>query len=158
MSMWEIDDLLTRSIALIRTSDLNKESKKHLIRSLEDLPGMYDFDAGGFEKTELSYDFLYQDVNPYEIGINVAVVAVKVEDKALIYDWSAFLLNFWSEYFSKTENLEHIKSDALGNLKTVFSRFNFDDYQPIHASLTIYPDGNEQFSEEQNELIKWYCN
>ncbi len=157
MSMWEIDTLLTSSIELIKKSDLDKESKKQLIWNLENIPEVYEFDAGGFSKTELDDDFNYSKTNPYELGLQVVVEAKKSNQNNLIYDSSAFLLNHWSEYFSETDKLENIKSKHLGEMKTIFFQFDFSNYEPLHATLTIYKDGNEWFSEEQNDLIKWYC-
>ena len=157
MSMWEIDTLLTNSIELIKKSGLDNASKKQIIWNLEHIPDVYEFDAGNFSKTELDHDFNYNEINPFELGVQVVIEAQKNNTDSLIYDWSAFLLNNWTEYFSKTGKLEDIKSKYLEEMKAVFSKLNFKDYEPLHATLTIYENGNKWFSEEQNNLIKWYC-
>lgn len=77
--------------------------------------------------------------------------------KNLTYDWFAFLLNFWQEYFSDSFKLKDVKSTYLLKMKEIFTALNFETYQPIHTTLTIYKNGSEWFSSEQNELIKWYC-
>lgn len=157
MGMWEIDTLLKSSIELIKDSELESESKKHVVWNLENIPEVYEFDAGSFEKSELTSSFEYRKMNPYELGVLIVRASKSKNKNNFIYDWSAFLLNFWNEYFSEIENIESLKSNYLEEMKNVFTKLNFTDYEPIHGSLTIYEDGNKWFSDEQNELIKWYC-
>ena len=157
MGMWEIDALLTNSIDFIRESELHHENKRHIVWNLENIPEEYEFDAGSFEKTELTSNFEYKKMNPYQLGKLVMEQAKNSSKNNLIYDWSAFLLNYWNEYFSEIDKLENLKSKYLEEMKIIFEQFNFSDYEPIHASLTIYKNGNEWFNEEQNNLIKWYC-
>ncbi|MFV0605544.1 MAG: hypothetical protein ACK5NK_06835 [Niabella sp.] len=157
MAMWEIDTLLTDSIKFIKASNLDNEMKKHLVWNLENIPELYKFDAGGFEKSELDSGFEYQKINPYKIGEIITMASNEGNTTNLIYDWSAFLLNFWQDYFSDTVKLEDIKSTHLLKMKEVFSTLDFTDYEPIHATLTIYKDGKGWFSQEQNELTQWYC-
>ncbi|WP_179348977.1 hypothetical protein [Winogradskyella pacifica] len=156
--MWEIDTLLKSSIELISDSKLNPELKKHIVWNLENIPEVYEFDAGNFIKSELDSSFTYKKMNPYGLGYLIINEAKNNNKNHLIYDWSAFLLNFWSEYFSNIDTLEHIKLNYLEHIKDIFSKYDFTDYEPIHTTLTIYNNGNKWFSEEQNNLIKWYCN
>jgi len=153
MSMWEVDELLKDSIALIQNSKLEAIEKKNIIWNLENLPDKYEMDAGGFAKSELSDTYSYRLISPYKLGETVAEVSVEQNKQEHIYDWSAFLLNYFSEYF-KTES----KETSLAKLKTLFQTHNFDNYRPKHATLTIYKDGNQYFDDEQNELIKWFVN
>jgi len=157
MGMWEIDKLLTSSIVLVRKSVLDADHKKHIVWNLERLPEVYGFDAGGFEKSEESSTFEYQNMHPYELGVLMLKEAKASHVHHLIYDWSAFLLNYWNEYFSEIEELDRLKSHYLEEMKTIFGQLNFSDYRPTHASLTLYANGNKWFSEEQNGLIRWYC-
>ncbi len=157
MSMWEIDTLLKSSIELIKTSNLDDKTKKHVLWNLENIPELYEFDAGCFEKSELDNDFEYKKMNPYEIGEILVLEANKSITKNLIYDWSAFLLNYGQEYFSEYFKIEYLKTTHLLKMKVIFSNLSFTDYEPIHASLTLYENGNDWFSQEQNELIRWYC-
>lgn len=157
MSMWEINELLKNSIAVINNANLDINLKKNLIWNLENLPEKYQFDAGGFAKTENDSDFCYEAMNPYKFGLLVCIEAEKQSKTHFIYDWSTFLLNYWNEYFSESTKLDDLKKNYLSLLKVRFHNYNFENYKPIHASLTLYKNGNEWFTEEQNQLIKWFC-
>lgn len=154
--MWEIDTLLKNSIAVIKKSEISANQKKQIIWNLENIPELYEFDAG-VEKTELDKGFDYTPMNPYEIGVIVATESQNQSINHIIYDWSSFLLNFWQEYFSDNYNANELKQTHLLKLKSIYSNYNFDDYQPTHATLTMYNEGKNWFSTSQNELIKWFC-
>lgn len=159
MAMHEIDYLLKDSIKLIQNSNLEGNRKKNVVRNLETLPEDYEFDAGGFNKTEVDENFEYKKINPFELGVIVSQEAIKQKSNGLIYDWSAFLLNFSNEgyHFYGIFDYKTLKSTYLKELKNIFSTLNFESYEPQHATLTLHKNGNEWFSEELNELIKWYC-
>jgi len=154
MAIAEIDSLLTRSIKCIRNSELEKDVKKHIIWSLENLPETYDFDAGGFDKSELDGQFDYRTIDPFELGLFVSDEAKESEDKGLIYDWSAFLLNNNCEHFSKIDNEQKI--EALQEIRKILFKIDFSSYQPIHPTMAIYPQGHASFSDVQNNLIHWF--
>lgn len=154
MAMWEIDSLLTRSIRVIEESELESNVKRHIVWNLERLPEVYGFDAGGFDKSETDSTYEYREIDPFELGLFVSDEAKLLEAKGLVYDWSAFLLNYSDGYFSKVDREQKI--EALRELKSILSKMDFSNYQPIHPSLTIYPAGHKSFSETQNNLIKWF--
>ncbi len=137
MAMWEIDTLLKKSIRTIKNSKLNSKEKKHIIWSLEKLPQTYEFDAGSFEMIETDEKFEYKEMNPYELGLQIAQIASEQEDKSLIYDWSAFLLNFYP-YFQHLDSYKNIKSKYLKPIRKLYYDFDFNDYKPIYSTLTIY--------------------
>lgn len=151
MSMWEIDELLKGSISLVKSSSLSGNEKKHITWSLENLPEKYEMDAGGFSKTENEESSLYEEIPPFKLGGIISKIAIEQNKTDYIYDWSAFLLNYSSEYFK-----ENLKEGQLLQIKELYHKYNFIDYEPKHATLTIYQNGNEYFSDEQNELIKWF--
>ncbi len=74
----------------------------------------------------------------------------------MIYDWVAFLLNFWEEYFPADLTTDLIKEKYFEEIKKQFKQCEFNDYEPIHRTLTIYPESNGWFSEQQNQLIDWF--
>ncbi len=156
MSMWEIDQLLKGSIALVRNSDLSEIEKRNIVWNLEKLPERYDFDAGVFPLTEIDTNFEYHEINPFKLGEIIITIADGQNKSNQIYNWSAFLLNFWYEYFNKNYSIDTLKKGSLYKIKEIFKKYDFSCYEPVHASLTIYPDGNSYFSDEQNELIKWF--
>lgn len=154
--MWEINELLKNSISVIKNATIETNQQKNIIWNLENLPEKYQFDAGGFTKTENDSNFNYETMNPYEFGLLVCIEAEKQSKTDLIYNWSAFLLNYWSEYFADSTNLEELKNNSLLSLKEKFHKYSFEDYKPTHASLTMYKEGNKWFTEEQNNLIQWF--
>ncbi len=157
MGLWEIDMLLTNSIKLIQQSNLSEETKNNIIWNLENIPEWYEFDAGNFQKTIFNHASSLTKVNPYQVGLIVVTEANKQKAYNLIYDWAAFLLNYWEEYFIETDTIESLKTNYLAPIKSIYKQVDFTDYEPVHASLTMYKNGNEWFSEEHNNLIKWFC-
>lgn len=154
MAMSEIDMLLKSSINLIQKSEIEADVKKHIVWSLEKLPNVYDFDAGGHPKSELDKDFEYREIDPFELGLFVSDEAKELDEKGIIYDWCAFLLNYNTEYFSEVDPSQKI--EALQELKRIMSKCDFSNYQPKHPTLTIYPNGHKSFSDVQNKLIEWF--
>lgn len=154
MAMWEIDNLITRSIDVIKKSELEDDVKRHIVWSLEHLPETHEFDAGGFPKTEIDEEFEYREIDPFELGLFVSDEAKDLEENGLVYDWSAFLLNFSGEYFSKVDSEQKI--EALQEIRSILFKLDFSNYQPTHPTMTIYPTGHKSFSEVQNNLIEWF--
>ena len=158
MSVHEIDHLLKNSIKFVKESAFDESLKRQMIWSLENIPEKYAFDAGNFLKTEVDSSFDYLEINPYDLGVKILVEANNgSRDINLIYDWSAFLLNFGNEYFSEIGTIETLKETYLEKMSSIFKQHDFIDYKPLHRTLTVYQDGNDWFSKEQNDLIKWYC-
>lgn len=156
--MWEIDELIKKSIFLINHTQIAATEKKNIIWSLENLPQKYDFDAGGYTFTQIDKDFKYEELDPFEIGDILTKNADEYDQPELIYDWSTFLLNFWQEYFSQVKPLTSLKDGELRNIKQRYHNHDFNSYTPIHVTLTMYKAGSEYFSTEQNQLIEWFNN
>ncbi len=98
MAMWEIGTLLKSSMDLVRNSGLTFEGRRYLIWNLENIPQNYQFYAECFESSEGDKNFDYKTINPYELGLQMMKIVSSQEYKHLIYDWSAFLLNFYIIY------------------------------------------------------------
>ncbi len=159
MSLYEIDALLQDSIKVIKKSQLEAARKRQLIWNLERLPERHEMDAGGFTKTETGTDVVV--VTPAPLGLAVVEEAHQQKKANLIYDWSAFFLNYGLEYFEEdTRDLAAFKRKYMEPIKAIYKQHNFDDYEPTHASLTIYEDISEEmldwFSPEQVALIEWF--
>ena len=160
MSMWEIDELLKSSITLVQESDLSDSEKRNVTWNLENLAEKHEMDAGGFSKIENDDSSKYDDISPFKLGEITSTLASDKNQTDFIYDWSAFLLNFYGEYFSKFSTNDQSSDDQskgeLMKIKALYHKYDFSNYEPKHATLTIYKDGNNYFSEEQNQLIKWF--
>lgn len=143
----EIDELLLKSIKLINKTTLLLDERRNIIWNLENIPEMYKFDAGGFAVTETDKDFNYQVINPFKIAETISQYAHNQASNDLIYDWSALLLNFWQEYFYESSPLTILKDERLVRLKSIYHEHDFSSYNPIHVTLTIYPEGNRHFSK-----------
>ncbi len=163
--MYEIDALIENTNEMVKESNLDENLKRNIVWNLENMPEEYGFDAGGFEKTETDPNFNYKKMNPYEIGNIVVKEAAKENKDRFIYDWAAFLLNFWGKdlgYFTEENigNVEKVKKDYLQDIKDLYQQRDFSNYKPLHASLTLYSPNSDElnswFSEEQQELMKWF--
>lgn len=154
--MWEIDELLKGSISLVQKSSLVDTEKGNVVWSLENLPEKHEMDAGGFSKTENNINSLYDEINPFKLGEILSKIAIEQNQTDYIYDWSAFLLNFSGEYFNKYYSQDNLKESVLIKIKERYHKYDFNNYEPKHATLAIYKNGNKYFSDEQNQLIKWF--
>ncbi len=159
MSMYEIDILLKNSIKMCKKADLH--DKRNVIWNLEQMPNpnRLNLDAGCFEMSEVDEDFKYSEMNIFElIKIVMNLANKEPEHYHLIYDWSAFMMNFYEHIKAyQPFDKEQIKKD-LQPVKELFKNHNFDNYEPIHPTLTVYYGGNDDwFGDEQNEFIKWYA-
>ena len=126
-----------------------------MIWNLENLPEKHEMDVGGFSNTENNDNSLYDETNPFKLGEIIFRIAIEQNQTDSIYDWSAFLLNFSDEYFNEYYSPNKLKEEGLINLREKYHNHDFKNYVPKHATLTIYNGGNEYFSDEQNQLIKW---
>lgn len=153
MSMWEIDELLKGSISLVTDSNLPEDKKRNITWNLESLPEKYEMDAGGFSKSENDESVLYDEIPPFKLGAIVSSIAIEQNKTDYIYDWSAFLLNYSTDYF-----IENLREEQLLQIKELYHRQDFSRYNAKHPTLTIYENGNEYFNDEQNALIKWFLN
>ena len=151
MSMWEIDELLSGSISLIKDSNLTNNKKRNIIWNLENLPEKHEMDAGGFSKTENDKNSSYDEILPFELGEIISTIAIEQNKTDYIYDWSAFLLNYSNEYFK-------VNQKQLIQIKELYNKYDFSLYEPKHATLTIHKNGYKYFSDEKNERIKWFLN
>ena len=73
----------------------------------------------------------------------------------LVYDWCAFLLNFWS-HMPDEDGYEstYIREHWIPLMQTQMSGIDHTKIEPKHPTLTLYPDGSEWFEEEHNSLVQ----
>ncbi len=158
MGMHEIDTLIVDATQLILHSDLDPASKRNLIRNLESIPGRHKFDAGGFTPIERDEANSYEEVHIYIAALEVVRLAKRNAQDATIYHWCAFVLNNWDAYFrASAPPLPDLKAGELGELRNIYRSVNPALIEPMHATLTMYPEGMDWFSEDQNALIRWFC-
>jgi hypothetical protein len=152
--MWEVDELIKNSRTYVLGLKIDNDLKRNLIWNLEQIPSRYQFDAGGFEYLENENARFYKELSPFQVGL--VIIQNAETSNPLIYDWSAFLLNFWKEYFPGKLVPELIKEEYFKEIRGKFNLCDFSNYEPIHRTLTIYTERNSWFSEEQNQLIDWF--
>lgn len=157
MSLHEVDDLLVSSRELIQKSHLETAQKRLIIWNLENLPSHYDMDAGGFEMTETKEKFPI--LAAPALGKLVVEQAHQQKDEFLVYHWAAFLLNYMG-YFQEDFPIQELKQNYLLPIREIFHQYDWEDYEPMHRTLEIYVDMDEEmkewFSEEQLELMEWF--
>ncbi|MGH1335030.1 MAG: hypothetical protein ACRBFS_02805 [Aureispira sp.] len=159
MSLYEVDELLTRSITFFKKSALKAEKKRPLIWNLERLPKRYDMDAGNFPLSEIG-----DDVAPIFAAVLGKIVieeAHQQKDQYLVYHWTAFLLNYF-DYFKEDMPLAQLKEEHLSVVKDIYHQYDFEDYEPAHRSLEVYEVLEEEmeawFSPLQLEILDWFLN
>ncbi|MCF6404917.1 hypothetical protein L3C95_18600 [Chitinophaga filiformis] len=105
-------------------------------------------------------------MSEYDLGLHLIREAHKLRDKALVYDWTAYLIKLGSNWFKETMTADELISRYFSEIKTIWYAYDYTDYKPINESLTIYPVGAEdsdRYTEyaievggEEGEFIQWF--
>ncbi|BDS10435.1 hypothetical protein [Aureispira anguillae] len=95
-------------------------------------------------------------MDPYELGKQLILEANRQGQRNLIYDWTAFLLNYGAIYFAENLTVETLIANCFETIAGVFAQHDFSAYKPMHESLEIYWEPQEWFSEEQQQLMEWF--
>ena len=98
-------------------------------------------------------------MNVFELGLCLVREAHKQNNKELVYDLTAFLL-MTGPYFDKS-SAEEIISKYFEEIRTIWSSYDYSDYEPLSESLTIQeptPDDLQWRGGVSANLIRWFFN
>jgi len=98
-------------------------------------------------------------MNVFELGLYLVREAHKQNNKESVYDLTAFLL-MTGPYLHKS-SAEEIISKYFEEIRTIWSSYDYSDYEPLSESLTIQeptPDDMEWRGGVSTNLIRWFFN
>ncbi len=82
-------------------------------------------------------------------------------DKSIVYDWTAFMVNYLLAWFPSNKSTTELKEEYFSKIKDVIHQFDYTNYEVLHQGLdinNIHEDWLEEMSENQKELIKYLTN
>lgn len=91
-------------------------------------------------------------MNVYDLGIYLIREANRFENKGLVYEWTAFLLNMGPAWVKGKMTAEEIIDKYFEEIKAIWSGYNYSDYEPLRGSLTIYTNPADDV-DDLNEFI-----
>lgn len=118
------------------TEFIYRDIKKKWHRSTNEVVGYLDP-----EEKKIYIDFgspLRKDEPPlekmssYDLGLYLIREADKLKEKAPVYDWTAYLVAFGDDVDS-----EELIKKYFKEIKKIWSKYDYSDYEPIHACLTL---------------------
>ncbi|MDN5566187.1 MAG: hypothetical protein L0G25_05240, partial [Psychrobacter sp.] len=93
---------------------------------------------------------------PLAFSLKIIEEAGKQENKAIVYDWTAFIIFYLVTTLPSDKTVSELKDAYFSRIKTIFTQFDFTDYEPIDDRLNLYNESfNEWLSEPQLELLKF---
>lgn len=113
----------------------------------------YDFGSPLWEQLEESKP---QDIELYELGLEIIQEAHEQKDRNAVYDWTAFLINYGFNYFEQKEPISVLKEKYFYSIKTILNQYDFTNYDPMHRSLEVMKTTTDWLGEKENEFIKWF--
>lgn len=99
-------------------------------------------------------------MNIFELGLFLVREAHKRNNKDLVYDLTAFVLNT-GPYLDKKSTVEEIISNYFEEIRTIWSSYDHSDYEPLSDSLTIQEptaDDLEWLGGVKRKLLLWFFN
>ena len=71
--------------------------------------------------------------------------------------WSVTGSNMkWLNYFEQTSSIEVLKEQYFKAIKTIFTSYDFSDYEVMHQSLEVMTAPQDWQEEEESKFIVWF--
>ncbi|SFO90065.1 hypothetical protein SAMN05428949_6911 [Chitinophaga sp. YR627] len=94
----------------------------------------------------------------YDLGIYLIREADKLKEKERVYDWTAFLIAYGED-----DDTEKLIKKYFKEIKKIWSKYDYSDYEPIHESLTVSrelldeaDDWKDTFEDGREDLLDWF--
>lgn len=97
-----------------------------------------------------------QDIELYELGLEIIKEAHEQKNKNGVYNWTAFLINYGLNYFQQKESIAVLKEKYFKVIRVIFEQYDFTNHDPMHPSLEVLKTPTDWLGEEENEFIKWF--
>lgn len=80
-------------------------------------------------------------MDAYDLGLYLIREAHKQQDRAGVYNWTAYVLKYGAIGRDDDESIEELVSKYFKEIKSVFYSYDYTDYEPMDEALTIYTPG-----------------
>lgn len=88
-----------------------------------------------------------------DLGLKIIQEADKLNALDIIYDWTAFMINYLLSMFPTESTLENLNSKYFSQIKEIFRHYDFSNHEPLHRNLVL--ENMSWHSEIQKELTKF---
>ena len=99
-----------------------------------------------------------EEMYSYDLGLYLIREADKLKDKAPVYNWTAYLVAFGEDV-----EAEELIEKYFKEIKEIWSKYDYSDYEPIHYSLTLSrealdddEDWKDTFEDGRDGLLDWF--
>jgi len=113
----------------------------------------YDFGSPLWQQLE---EEVPQKFAFYDLGLEIIQEAHEQKYKNMVYDWTAFLINYGLNYFEQKESIEVLKKKYFTDMKYIFTQYDFSDYTIMHHSLEVMKSPQDWMEEEASQFIQWF--
>lgn len=97
-------------------------------------------------------------MNVYDLGLYLIREADKLKDKVPVYDWAAYLVAFGDDL-----DQEELIEKYFREIKEIWSKYDYSDYEPIHNTLTLSresldddEDWKDSFDEGRDVVLDFF--
>lgn len=94
----------------------------------------------------------------YDLGLYLIREADKLNLKEPVYDWAAYLIAFGEDV-----EAEELIEKYFKEIKKIWLKYDYSDYEPIHASLTLSrealdddEDWKDTFEDGREGILDWF--
>jgi hypothetical protein len=113
----------------------------------------YDLGSPFWEQLE---EEIPQELVLYDLGLEIIKEAHEQKQKNVVYDWTAFLINYGLNYFKQTESIDVLKEKYFETIKEIFKGYDFSDYTVMHPSLELMKAPEDWLGEEESKFVEWF--
>jgi len=99
-----------------------------------------------------------EEMYSYDLGLYLIREADKLKLKEPIYDWAAYLVAYGDD-----DEQEELIEKYFKEIKKIWSKYDFSDYEPIHATLTLSrealdddEDWKDSFENGRDEILDFF--
>lgn len=92
----------------------------------------------------------------YDLAKEIIEMAHHQKNENLVYDWTAFMLNYGVPFFSPELEDEKMITKYIAPIKIIFDSYSYDAYEPIHESLTVEMPPIEWADEKTIQLYEYF--
>ena len=96
--------------------------------------------------------------SPLDFGYLIIQEGSRQNDKSIVYDWTAFMINYLLAWFSTNQSTNELKTNYFSEIRNAIHKFDFSNYKALHEGLDInnIPEyWLKEMSEKQKELIRF---
>lgn len=86
-------------------------------------------------------------IEPLAYGLNIIKMAKDLNDQAIVYNWSAFLIVYVMQNFPSNKDTVSLKHEYFNEISNIYKEYDFTDHETLHFGL--------DFNNLKSKTIEW---